>query len=107
MYVCVYQSHAEFHHDLFPDTAGPSPAAATVDQWLAGSSAQRGKVSLDPAKQPKRDTGKPKPEKTVEKKENAEKKDNMNGVTKVGSKPSDAAVAKATTGGQPSGTKVR
>ena len=56
--------------DLFPDTAGPSPAA-TVDQWLTGINSQRDKVSLDPHKQPKKkDKITPKEDKiTSEKKE--------------------------------------
>ncbi|XP_051905594.1 coronin-7-like isoform X1 [Hippocampus zosterae] len=42
----------EFHADLFPDTAGVSPAMTAADWWQGGNK-QVQKVSLHPDKQPK------------------------------------------------------
>ncbi|CAJ1075050.1 coronin-7-like isoform X3 [Xyrichtys novacula] len=45
-------SSQEFHDDLYPDTAGTTPAMS-AEEWWQGGNKQVEKVSLDPAKQPK------------------------------------------------------
>lgn len=42
----------EFHDDLYPDTAGTTPAMS-ADEWWTGGNKQVEKVSLHPGKQPK------------------------------------------------------
>ncbi|KAI9364418.1 hypothetical protein DFJ73DRAFT_416385 [Zopfochytrium polystomum] len=43
------KSTLEFHSDLFPDTAGDTPAL-TAGEWFAGANARATTVSLDPSK---------------------------------------------------------
>ncbi|XP_054861305.1 coronin-7-like isoform X3 [Amphiprion ocellaris] len=51
-------SGQEFHEDLYPDTAGTSPAMS-AEEWWQGGNQQVEKVSLHPDKRPKAKTGKP------------------------------------------------
>ncbi|KAI3359223.1 hypothetical protein L3Q82_002748 [Scortum barcoo] len=46
------QSAQEFHDDLYPDTAGTTPAMS-AEEWWKGGNKQVEKVSLHPDKQPK------------------------------------------------------
>ncbi|CAL8266572.1 unnamed protein product, partial [Gadus morhua 'NCC'] len=46
------KSSQEFHADLYPDTAGRTPAQS-AQEWWKGENAQVDKVSLNPDKQPK------------------------------------------------------
>uniref|UniRef100_A0A8C5NW65 Coronin n=1 Tax=Jaculus jaculus TaxID=51337 RepID=A0A8C5NW65_JACJA len=48
---CVPRKAVEFHEDLFPDTAGCTPAS-DAPTWWAGSNQQVQKVSLNPACRP-------------------------------------------------------
>uniref|UniRef100_A0A3Q1FAQ0 Coronin n=1 Tax=Acanthochromis polyacanthus TaxID=80966 RepID=A0A3Q1FAQ0_9TELE len=48
----------EFHEDLYPDTAGTSPAMS-AEEWWKGGNQQVEKVSLHPDKRPKATTVKP------------------------------------------------
>ncbi|XP_068191934.1 coronin-7-like isoform X1 [Antennarius striatus] len=45
-------SRQEFHDDLYPDTAGTTPAMS-AEEWWQGGNKQVEKVSLNPEKQPK------------------------------------------------------
>lgn len=45
-------SGQEFHEDLYPDTAGTTPAM-TAEEWWQGGNVQLDKVSLHPDKRPK------------------------------------------------------
>ncbi|XP_068605649.1 coronin-7-like isoform X1 [Brachionichthys hirsutus] len=45
-------SGQEFHDDLYPDTAGTTPAMS-AEEWWQGGNKQVEKVSLDPEEQPK------------------------------------------------------
>ncbi|XP_067407212.1 coronin-7 [Emydura macquarii macquarii] len=51
-YAVPRKSLQEFHEDLFPDTAGPVPAAS-AQGWWAGDNKQVEKVSLNPARRPR------------------------------------------------------
>jgi coronin-7 len=53
------KSHREFHEDLFPESKSNIPAM-TAKQWFDGANDKVGKMSLDPARPPRKTEGAPK-----------------------------------------------